>query len=344
MPIDLAMNTSLRFRSVAVFLFLSVHIVSGIEAFGQSSGKIAGNVEDARTGEAVVGVNVVVVGTTLGAATDLEGAYFILAVPPGTYDLRASMIGYREVVMRGVIVNAGRTTTADFALTERVLEFEEVVVQATRPDVEREKTSTSAIVRFDDVQALPGVRDVSDILTLAADITDGHFRGGRLGEEYYILQGMGIVNPLDNSAAFMPIMSGVEEVEVITSGFGAQYGNAQSGVVNISMKEGRSDRWRTRFEARTRAPGRKHFGTSVYDPNANPYLALLLSGYVWIRGDPGADTPQPYYGSMGSGLTGSYARDTLVQLAVAQQLWRQTRRDLNRPYGRGVDYSVEAAT
>ncbi len=71
---------------------------------------------------------------------------------------------------------------------------------------------------------------------------------------------MGIVNPLYSSSAFAPIMSAVEEVEVITSGFGAQFGNAQSGVVNISMKEGRSDRWRARAELRTRLPGQKHFG------------------------------------------------------------------------------------
>ena len=119
-----------------------------------------------------------------------------------------------------------------------------------RPDVERDKTSTSYIVRPEEVQALPGIRDIGDLLSLQPDVIDGHFRGGRQGEEYYSLQGMGIMNPLDNSSAFTPIMSGVEEVEVITSGFGAQYGNAQSGVVRISMREGDRTDWYTRFEAR----------------------------------------------------------------------------------------------
>jgi hypothetical protein len=310
----------------------------------QTSGKISGTVVDATSGEVLLGVNVFIAGTTMGAATDAEGTFFILNIPPGEYDLTVSMIGYQQIVMRGVIVHAGRTTKADFQLSETVLALDEVVIQAVRPDVEKEKTSTSAIVRFDEVQSLPGIRDVGSILSLAADVTDGHFRGGRLGEEYYTLQGMGIVNPLDNSSAFLPIMSGVEEVEVITSGFGAQYGNAQSGVVNISMKEGRNDRWTTRFESRTRTPGRKHFGPSAYDSRSNPYLSLLLSGGVWLSGDPGADTPQPYYGSMGSGLSSSYASDTLVQVAVAQALWRQTRRDLERPYGSDLDYSVEVAT
>lgn len=313
-------------------------------AEAQNAGKISGVVRDAKTHEPLPVVNIVVLGTTLGASTDQEGSYFILNVPPGKYDLQASIVGYRKTIVRDVIVHASKTTEVNFLLPEEAIEIGEVVVQAVRPDVEKEKTSTSAIVRFDDVQALPGMRNVQDILSLAADVTDGHFRGGRIGEEYYTLQGMGIVNPLDNSSAFLPIMSGVEEVEVITSGFGAQYGNAQSGVVNISMKEGKFDRWRTRVEARSRAPGRKHFGPSVFDPDAQPYLALLLREDVWLRGDPTADRPQPYFGSMGSGLTSSYARDTLVQLAVAQELWRQTRRDLLRPYGRDIDYSVEAST
>ncbi|MBC7185545.1 MAG: TonB-dependent receptor [Calditrichaeota bacterium] len=310
----------------------------------QTVGKIAGKVTDAGTGEPLPGTNVVIVGTSMGAATDGKGDYYILNVPPGRYSLRASMIGYKSTVVVDVIVNAGKTTTVDFALAQTVLELGEIVVQATRPDVERDKTSTSAIVRFDDVQMLPGIRDIGDVIGLAADIVDGHFRGGRQGEEYYLLQGLGIVNPLDRSSAFLPIMSGVEEVEVITSGFGAQYGNAQSGVVNISMKEGHPHRWRTRVESRFRAPGRKHFGPSVYDPSANAYLKLLLDEHVWRTGDPSAEHAQPYYGTMASGLTNSFAGDTLVQLAVARALWRQSRRDMGRSYGNEVDYSVEAAS
>lgn len=64
------------------------------------------------------------------------------------------------------------------------------------------------------------MRDVNDVIDLAADVTDGHFRGGRTNEQFYTLQGMGIVNPLDASSAFSPILSAVEEVEVVTSGFG----------------------------------------------------------------------------------------------------------------------------
>lgn len=312
--------------------------------FAQNVGKVSGVIRDAETREPLIGCNVLLVGTTAGASTDIDGTFFILNIPPGEYDVHASMLGYRGVTQRGVVVNAGRTTVVDFSLSSTIIEQTEVVVEATRPDVQREKTSTSAVVRFDEVQAIAGIRDIGDVLGLAADVVDGHFRGGRANEEYYTLQGMGIVNPLDNSSAFLPIMSAVEEVEVITSGFGAQYGNAQSGVVNISMKEGRGDKWRTRIETRMRAPGRKHFGPSVFDPAANPYLALLLQESVWLQGDPEAQSGSPYYGSMGSGLINSYARDPAVQLAVARTLWQmQTRRDLYRNYGNDIDNSVEVA-
>ena len=335
-----------RLGEVAVWVLCWAWGLGVQMVWAQNVGRIAGVVTDAATGDPLPGVNVTVVGTPLGAATDIEGQYYILNVPPGRYAVRASMIGYQPVVVEDVVVHADRTTQVNFSLSEAAFEIGEIVVQAVRPDVERDKTATSHIVRFDEVQAVPGMRNISDVLALAADVIDGHFRGGRQGEEYYTLQGMGIVNPLDNSSAFMPIMSAVEEVEVITSGFSAQYGNAQSGVVRISMKEGGRSRWSTRLETRMRAPGRKHFGPSVFDPKANTYLRLLYynEGNIWVTGDPGSDTPQPFYGAMASGLTGYFAGDREAQLAMAQALYEQMRRDVNRDYGNEIDYAAELAT
>lgn len=314
-------------------------------AQAQNVGRISGTIVDADTGEPLPGANVIIGGTTRGGAADVDGSYFILNVPPGRYQVRASMVGYESTLVVDVIVNANRTTTVDFELRAEAIGVEEVVVTATRPDVERDKTSTSYIVRAEEVQALPGVRDIGDVLSLQPDIIDGHFRGGREGEEFWTLQGMGIVNPMSNTSAFMPIMSAVEEVEVITSGFGAQYGNAQSGVVRISMKEGSRTQWQTHLEARFRPPGRKHFGPSVFDPDAHEYLRLLLQNEeIWLTGDPGADDPQPFYGSMASGLTSYFAGDTTAQLAMARALYAQMRRDVGRSYGNDIDYSVEAAT
>jgi outer membrane receptor protein involved in Fe transport len=322
--------------SVAVVIILALNTLSA-----QTAGKISGKITDQETGEPLVGCNVVVVGTLMGASTDPDGTFFIINVPPGKFEVEASLLGYQRVLQRDVIVNSGRTTTLNFKLKSSALLQQEVVIQATRPDVQPEKTSTSTVIRPEDVESLAGMRDIGDVIGLAADVTDGHFRGGRANEEYYMLQGMGIVNPYDASAAFRPILSAVEEIEVITSGFGAQYGNAQSGVVNITMKEGKPDKWSSRFEARVRAPGLKYFGPSVYDQSAQPYLQKLADPNFWKHGDS-----TTLYQPIVAWTRAAFGGDSTVMVQVAQALWKSaTSRDLNTQYWKSqVDYSVEGAT
>jgi hypothetical protein len=167
-----------RYSLLSAALMLAV---AASALLAQSTGKISGTVKDAASGEPLIGANVVILGTSLGASTDLDGNYFILNIPTGRYSIQASMIGYQRVIQRDVIVDIGRTTAADFQLKASAIEQEAVVVEATRPDVEREKTSTSEIIRSEDVQQIAGMRDINDVIGLAADVTDGHFRGGRSG-------------------------------------------------------------------------------------------------------------------------------------------------------------------
>src|ERR1035437_3403560 len=306
----------------------------------QDAGKLSGTIKDDVTGEPLIGANIIVVGTSLGAASTIDGSYYVLNISPGKYDIQVSMVGYKKTIQTNTIINSGKTTIANFLITSSSLQPGTVVVQAIRPDVEKEKTSTSTIIRSEDVQNLAGIRTVGDVIGLAADVTDGHFSGGRAGEEYYTLQGMGIINPLNSTSAFLPIRSAVEEVEVVTSGFGAQYGNAQSGVVNITMKEGKPDKWRATADVRSRAPGRKHFGPSVFDPKSNPALSLLNDSLsIWLAQDPSSSSTG-YFRAFG--LNNLFGNDTLAQLAAARTLWRyQTKRDINKDYGTDIDQSVE---
>ncbi|MBN1540678.1 carboxypeptidase-like regulatory domain-containing protein, partial [candidate division KSB1 bacterium] len=103
--------------------------------FAATTGKIAGQVTDAQTGEVLPGVNVLIEGTTMGAATNLEGRYNILNVPPGSYSLRASMIGYSTYTVQNVRVDIELTTRVDMKLTTEVISGQEVTVVATRPVV-----------------------------------------------------------------------------------------------------------------------------------------------------------------------------------------------------------------
>lgn len=329
---------------VTVHRLLAAVVLLAAPILAQESGKISGHVRDKATKEPLIGANVVIKGTRLGSTTNPDGEYFILNVPPGSYEVSASYLGYQTTTQRGVIVSINRTTTAEFSLTETSVTADEVVVMAQRPEVEKEKTSTSDIVRSEEVLAVPGIRDLTSVLSLSSDVSESHFRGGREGEELYNLQGMGIVNPLSNASSFAPIMSALEEVEIITSGFSAQYGNAQSGVVNISMKEGRSDKWTARAEARVRAPGRKHFGPSVWDPSANPYLAVLNSPLVWSSIDSNSTNQNSkYYNSIGNGFDGRYGRDSTTLGQIAYLYWaKQSKRDMGESYDNLVDYSLDA--
>ena len=129
--------------------------------FAQNSGKISGRIIDSKSKEPLPMANIVIRGTAYGAASDIDGNYYILNMPPGSYDLTASIVGYRAVTKTNVIVNTNRTTTVDFSLEETVIQGAEVVIIATRPDVEREKTSTSEIRRGEEVLNVPGIQDLS---------------------------------------------------------------------------------------------------------------------------------------------------------------------------------------
>lgn len=329
------MTQHLRGLTYAAALVL-VHLLASVPASAQS-GKITGVVTDVE-GVGMVGVNVVITGTTRGSSTDEDGRFFILNVEPGTYSLRASFIGFRAVTQSEVIVNINKTTTIDFTLEESTAEGDELLVVAERPDVEVDQTATLEIIRPEEVEQIAGITDLSDVLGLQAEVNDGHFRGGRSNEELYVLAGMGIVNPLNSSRSFTPMLSAVEEVEVITSGFAAEYGNAMSGVINISTKEG-GDSWSSRAEIRTRAPSYKHFGGSVFDPANNPYIRLMNNLEWWEAPDPENDDKPRWQGAIGRGFGSRVDPEEGAKLAY--DLWKRTHRDVGYEYDNRWDALID---
>ncbi len=212
--------------------------------FAGTTGKITGRIMDADTGEPLPSVNVMVVGTTMGANTDLDGLFFILSVPAGTYSLKASMVGYQEVVVRNLLVQSDLTTKMDFRLKPRVLETgEEIIVVAEKPLIEKDVTASRTTTTASELNLMP-VDEMQEILTLTAGAVDEdgnlHIRGGRNREVAYLIDGAVVADPLTGAFdADVPEMA-LQEVSVQTGGFGAEYGSAQSGVVNMVLKEGGS--------------------------------------------------------------------------------------------------------
>ncbi|MDZ7260658.1 MAG: TonB-dependent receptor, partial [candidate division KSB1 bacterium] len=148
-----------------------------------------GKVTAAGTGEPLPGVNVVLEGTDRGAATDTEGDFVILGVKPGKYTLVVRMIGYEAQRIEEVSVSVNRTAIVNIRLQETVLEGQEVVVTAERVAIKKDQTSSIKNVSSEQIQALP-VETLSDVIEMQTGVVEGHFRGGRLTEVAYLVDGM----------------------------------------------------------------------------------------------------------------------------------------------------------
>jgi outer membrane cobalamin receptor len=205
-------------------------------AFAGNTGKIVGRVTDS-AGEPLVGVNIFILDSDQGAVTNLDGHYLILNLRPGTYTVRASYIGFQSVLVMDVRIHIDRTTTQDFILKEGVVSGSEVVVTAERPLVERDRTSSRVSISSKDIQLLP-TESFGQIVDRQAGVMNGHFRGGRMGEVAYMVDGVPVNDVFDYSTSYQVETMSIEEVEIISGTFNAEYGQAQSGVVNIVTKDG----------------------------------------------------------------------------------------------------------
>ena len=221
-------------RRLLGFLALCLFIASPALA---QRGKISGTVTDDATGETMPGVNILLVETQQGAASDVDGYYFINNVRPGTYSLRVSLIGYTEEVIEGVRVSTGLTTTVDVQLREAEVGLEEIVVTSERPIVQLDVSANVASLNKEAFEDLP-VAGVTEVLDLQAGIEPGlRVRGGGLNEVAFVVDGMNLRTGRSHQPFTNISYTALEEVQVQTGGFNAEYGNVRSGIVNVTTRE-----------------------------------------------------------------------------------------------------------
>lgn len=234
--------------------------------------------KDAQSGETLLGVNVIVVGTTLGASTNIDGAFVILNVAPGEYNVRASSLGYSAVTQTNVRVDIDQTTELKFSLNQDAIQSEEVIVVAQRPIVQKDVSSSRANISVREIENLP-VSTVSAVVSLQAGVQSGLVvRGGTSDQTAFIVDGLTLRDERNNTPYSGISLSSVQDIQVQTGGFNAEYGNIRSGVVNVITKEGSPKQYSVAATIRYSPATAKHFGPSVF--NANSY---------WIRPflDPG---------------------------------------------------------
>ena len=215
---------------------LLLALLIAMPAWAGITGKITGTVTDDK-GEPLAGVNVVIEGQPRGGATDLDGYYQILNLPPGVYTLMASSMGYASARAEQVAVSVDLTTHQDLVLKVSAIEGETVTIIAQREIVQMDQTFSASYVDASELKALP-VTELSEVVDRQAGVVDGHFRGGRKGEVLYMVDGIPVTDVYDNSSGVDVQVSMVQELQVITGTFNAEYGQAMSGVVNTVTRDG----------------------------------------------------------------------------------------------------------
>jgi outer membrane receptor protein involved in Fe transport len=262
-------------------IILTFSLVAAAAALGDP-GNVTGKVLDGKTGDALPFANVVLVGTPYGAMSMQDGSYFIRNAPEGSYTVRASYMGYEQVEQPGVKVTAYSTTETDFRLFRTVLQStEEVLVTAERPMVEVDVPSTVRSVTEEQLREMP-VTDIQDVVGLQAGVVQSddeiHIRGGRTDETLYIIDGVQMKDLISGKSSAIDVSArSVAEMDVITGGYSAEFGQALSGVVNVKLKEG----------------GSRHHGYAEYSVDHTPLVKSDFDYFMTDRFEVGFDGPEP---------------------------------------------------
>jgi outer membrane receptor protein involved in Fe transport len=220
-------------------LSFSLFLIFSSSLFAQS-GKINGFITD-NNGEPLPGVNIVIDGTMQGTAAQGDGFYQILNVKPGTYTLKATYIGFSQILIENVEVNVDQTTKIDITMREETVEGEEIVVVAQRPVVQKDVASSQSNISKENLDALP-ITSVTAAVGLQAGVQGLSVRGSGSDEISFNLNGFSLRSERNNSPFTGISLTSIENVQVQTGGFSAEYGNLRSGLINVTSKEGERDR------------------------------------------------------------------------------------------------------
>jgi hypothetical protein len=268
-----------------------------------ANGKIAGRIYDKGNKQPLAGANVFVesiwqlgkeikLETKSGAAADVEGYFVILNVPPGTYNIKATMMGYTAIVKQQVRINIDRTTTVDFPLESTVLEMDELQIVAEREIIKPDVSGTQEIILSDRIAETPVLRmdefvnKIKGVELVAGN--DGHglsIRGGAIRETDVRVDDISVRDPRSENSYLSLNSTSVEELQVLTGGFEAKYGGFRSGLVNVVTKEGASDKYT--FSVKTDyAPSnqQKFFGVNPWSDESWIYRIFAdtsATGYAW---------------------------------------------------------------
>jgi len=224
-----------------------------IELLVGSTGSLFGHIRDASTHQPLIGVNVMVKGTSMGAATDQFGNFILNDVPVGSYTIYVTMIGYKSVNRSNVHVVPKRTTTINFSLNQSVLEGDGVEVTATYFEKIKDAVTSSRTVDIEEIRSDPvGSYDIMTMMQALPSVVSGSdqsneiiVRGGSHGENLFVMDFLEIPYPShypEQGKGGGPITmvdtEFIERIDFYAGAFPARYGEKLSSVMDVTLREG----------------------------------------------------------------------------------------------------------
>lgn len=241
-------------KKIFLLFFLLPILIWGNE---ESKGKITGKVVDETSREPIPGVNVTIIGTNIGTATDLNGNFEINGISFGMYQVKFSSVGYSTVVKTDVVVSSAKPTDLMVYLVESTIEFESINVKANYFMQDPSEIGSIANFSYEEIRRAPGgFEDVIRALSVlpgvaqtSAGRNDLVVRGGAPSENLYIVDGFVVPNINHfgtQGATGGPIsyinLDFVRETTFSTGGFSTLYGDKLSSVLSIDLRDGRKDK------------------------------------------------------------------------------------------------------
>ena len=278
-----------------IYFILLVLLFSSNLLFSQS-GKLRGLVTDKQSGASLPGANIIIEDSQQGAIAEITGDYVVLAIQPGIYSIRAEYIGYQSVIISNVGINANLTTTLDIQLSAAGSQLDSLQLEAKRPIVQHNARNSVHLIAQKDLQHLP-IRGLKNIISLNTGtvVQDDkfHIRGGRSSEINYLVDGATATNPFSNEANTMIIQEAIEEIQMQTGGFSAEYGGSNSAIVNTTIRTGGS-----------KIRGMIDYRTDDFAKGGNTFWGTTSRGYHNLVATIGG--PVPFISKMKFFLAGQY--------------------------------------
>lgn len=231
------------------------------------TGNIRGFVYDKESGEPVIFCNVFLKGTTIGAATDINGMYNISKVNPGDYTLVVTYIGYDTTEVK-ISLQKGKIISQNLEIGESSIKLDEVTVSAAREEMRTEVKAAAIKISKQDLEMIPTIGGEPDLAQYMQVIPGVVFTGDQGGQLYIrggspiqnkvLLDGMIIYSPFHSIGLFSVFDTDIiRNTDVYTGGFSAEYGGRISSIMDIKTIDGNKKEMGGKLSANT-------FGSKVF--------------------------------------------------------------------------------